>query len=283
MHPNEGDAPFGNRSLDQREMMRVVDHGTIHVQIKLPKFRRQLDHLFAGDQLLAASPISDQIGDAADLQLMLLAKAQQFREARHGAIRVEDFAKDGCGCESGQPCKIDARFGVTGAPQDTARLCAQRKDMTRLHQIVRRGFRIDENADRMRAVIRADPRGHAFGGVDRDGKIGAIAFPILKNHAAGLCRFALPTRRRFDDDHARSAEMKSIARCAWLVAACTFTATARADEADWRVSAGAAIIATPEYPGSDDDEVQPLPAIEIEYDHRLFLNASRRWHLRHQR
>lgn len=42
----------------------------------------------------------------------------------------------------------------------------------------------------------------------------------------------------------------------------------------WQVSAGAGVIARPDFPGSDSVEVLPLPAVNVTYGERWFLNAD---------
>ena len=50
--------------------------------------------------------------------------------------------------------KIDCRFGVAGASQYSAVFRAQRENVTRLHEIVRRRFRIGDR-------LEWSPRDHA--------------------------------------------------------------------------------------------------------------------------
>jgi len=70
--------------------------------------------------------------------------------------------------------------------------------------------------------------------------------------------------------------MKPIAMCTPLVAAFTLIATStRADDTGWHVSAGPGVFIAPEYPGSKDEEVLPIPAIDIAYGGSLFFNSRR--------
>lgn len=50
---------------------------------------------------------------------------------------------------------------------------------------------------------------------------------------------------------------------------------ARAAETGWRVQAGPGVVLTPEYPGADDYEVLPIPAIDIAYGRTFFIDTRR--------
>lgn len=47
-----------------------------------------------------------------------------------------------------------------------------------------------------------------------------------------------------------------------------------AHDSSWQVSAGAGVIARPDFPGSDSLEVLPLPVLNVTYGDRWFLNAD---------
>jgi outer membrane protein len=42
----------------------------------------------------------------------------------------------------------------------------------------------------------------------------------------------------------------------------------------WRVTAGAGVAVIPEFPGSDDVEIRPMPAFDVRYGERWFLNGD---------
>ena len=87
---------------------------------------------------------------------MLLAELHQLRQTRHCSVVVQNFAEHARRLQSGHARKIDSRFGVTGAAQNSAIFRAQRKNVARLHQIVRvtvphwRSPRFDGSRDRTR-------------------------------------------------------------------------------------------------------------------------------------
>lgn len=48
----------------------------------------------------------------------------------------------------------------------------------------------------------------------------------------------------------------------------------QADDQQWQVTAGAGVTARPDFPGSDSLEVLPMPAFNVTYGDRWFLNAD---------
>ena len=132
--------------------------------------------------------------DAAHLQLVLLAEFQQLRQPRHRAIGIQDFAKHAGRRKPASRARSTLASVWPARRKHAAGLRAQRKDVAGLHEIVRRGFGIDEHLDRARPIVRADAGGHAFRGIDRDREIRAIALAILQHHP--LQTRAAPRARR---------------------------------------------------------------------------------------
>jgi MipA family protein len=52
-------------------------------------------------------------------------------------------------------------------------------------------------------------------------------------------------------------------------------AAAHAQDGGWDVSVGPAVVLAPEYPGAEDSEASPIPAVDIAYGSHLFLNWRR--------
>ena len=63
--------------------------------------------------------------------------------------------------QPGQPREIDRGLGMSDALQDAAVARAQRKDVAAVAEIARHRRRIDGDANRRRAILRADARRHA--------------------------------------------------------------------------------------------------------------------------
>ena len=86
--------------------------------------------------------------------------------------------------QAGQPGEVDGRLGLAGAPQDAARLRAQREDVAGLDERVGALARVDRDLDRVRAVVRGDAGGHALARLDRDGERRAVRGLVAVGHLA---------------------------------------------------------------------------------------------------
>jgi hypothetical protein len=80
----------------------------------------------------------------------------------HRAVVVQNLDDDRGRRQAGEAREITAGFGVTGTAQHPARLRHQRKDMTRLTQVLRARVEAHCRPDGMRAVVGGDTRGHAL-------------------------------------------------------------------------------------------------------------------------
>ena len=124
----------------------------------------------------------NQIGDGADLQTMMRRKRYQVRQTRHLAVVFQNLADHRCRHQAREARQIAARFGVTGTHQHAAFLRAQRKDMSRLHQIALARVRTHRRAHRGGAIGRRNAGGHTFGGLDGNGEIGAQRRTVVRHH-----------------------------------------------------------------------------------------------------
>ncbi len=79
--------------------------------------------------------------------------------------------------------EVHGRLGVAGAPEHAAGLGAQRKNVARLHQVIRHGGRRGHDANGFRAVGGADAAADAVGGIHADLEIRAKTLAVLLNHA----------------------------------------------------------------------------------------------------
>jgi hypothetical protein len=134
------------------------------------------------DEVIIAHPVSDEIADRADLQVMLAREADEIVEAGHGAVLVHDLADHPRGVEASQPRDVDRRFGVAGAHQCAAITRHQREDVAGGNEIIRALGRVDRNGDRARPVCRRDAGGDAFLRLDRDGEGGLHRFLVVAAH-----------------------------------------------------------------------------------------------------
>ncbi len=89
------------------------------------------------DQLLAKSPVTDQLFDRDDGNVVLGGQFLQLGEAGHAEVALAaDFDQHAHGPESGHPHQIDRRFGMPGTSQHTAVLGQEGRHVTGLHKIV---------------------------------------------------------------------------------------------------------------------------------------------------
>ena len=105
------------------------------------------------------------------LSLCSLRELLEIGTARHRAVVVHDLDDHGGRLEAGEPREIATRLGVTGARQHAAGLRHQRKDVAGLAQVFGARVGRDRRADRVRAIVRRDAGGDAFGGLDRHVKL----------------------------------------------------------------------------------------------------------------
>ena len=133
-------------------------------------------------QRLVAAAVFDQVGDGADLQLVLGGEFHQVGQPRHGAVVAHDFAQHRGGREAREAREVAAGLGVPGAHQHAAVLRDQRKHVPGLDDVGAVAPWPRGHADGQRAVVRRDAGGDALGGLDRDGEVGAVARAVLAHH-----------------------------------------------------------------------------------------------------
>jgi hypothetical protein len=121
----------------------------------------------APDVAFVAQAVANQIGHRNHLQAVPLAKLDELRHARHGAVLVHDFADHAGGRKPGQARQIHGGFGLAGAHQHAAFARAQREHVAGPRQIARPAIGPDGGQDGARAVRRGDARGDALARVDR--------------------------------------------------------------------------------------------------------------------
>ena len=159
----------------------------------------------AFDGLFGFETITDQVGDAADLQSVRGGEYFQLRTPRHGAVVGEDFDEHAGRFETGELREIARRFGVAGAREHAAGLRGQRENVAGLDQIARFRIGADGGLNRARAVVRGNAGGDAFGRFDRHGEIGVVARTVVADHRRQAQLFAALARQRQADQSPRLA------------------------------------------------------------------------------
>ena len=119
-----------------------------------------------------------------NVMLVLVGERLELRTPRRGAVLVQDLADHAGGKQIGEPREVDRRFRVADALQHAAFSRAQRKHVSAVTQIRRNRRGIDGDANRRRAILRADARRHAKARrrVDAHGVRGAIVVEIRLGH-----------------------------------------------------------------------------------------------------
>ena len=173
-------------ALDERDVLLVGEELAVGDRLELAELRRQPHRDDALDELLRAPPVLDEIGDRDHLQLVPLAEGGEVRNAGHRAVVVHDLADDAGRNEPREPREVDRGLGLAGALEDAALLRAEREDVARLDEVVRRRARVDRDLDRPRAVVRRDSRGDALARLDRDGERRAERRLVVIRHRAKL-------------------------------------------------------------------------------------------------
>ena len=84
--------------------------------------------------------------------------------------------------ESGKPREVHAGLGLAGALEHAAVLGLQREDVPRLDEVLGTRARVDRHLDRVRAVVRRDPRGDPLARLDGDGERGLERRLVLRGH-----------------------------------------------------------------------------------------------------
>src|SRR5690606_3679011 len=152
------------------------------MQFKLAELARKRAPEDAFDELLAMMAILDQLRDRDHLEVEPLLELHELRNARHGAVVVEHFAKHAARPLAREEREIDRRLRVARSLEHAAGTGAQRKHVPRLHELIWMRLGVGEDADGQRAIIRADAGGDALGRIYADGEIRAVRLPVLLHH-----------------------------------------------------------------------------------------------------
>src|SRR6266478_2654672 len=138
VHTHERRFGLVDFAFDQREVMLAIEVRAIQVQIEIAVVSRHFHDLLQLYQLFANPAISDQTLDRTNMQAMFFVELHQFRQTCNRAIVVQNFAKHPRWLQTRHSCQVDSGLGVSCASQDAAVLCAQRKYMPGLAEVLRR-------------------------------------------------------------------------------------------------------------------------------------------------
>ena len=130
-------------------------------------------------------PVRDELRDGDEREPVLAARTPRAAGACAvvpSSLRISQITP--AGYSAGEPREIDRGLGVADALQHAAVARAQREDVAAVAQIARHRGRIDGDADRRRAVLRADAGRHAEARrrVDAHRVRGAILVGVALGH-----------------------------------------------------------------------------------------------------
>ena len=182
VHPDEHWFVGIDLAPGESEMMGAIGMDAIEVAIEIAVVGGELDRFFTLDEAFGSAAVFDDLSDGTGLQTVFFLVVAQIADPSHGAVFVHDLAEDSSWAEPGHPGEIDRRFGVSRAPKDTIVCSLQRKDMPGLHERIRPGGLVGEEADGKGAIGGGDPSGDSFRGIDCDGEGGAVTLAIAPGH-----------------------------------------------------------------------------------------------------
>ena len=172
-----------NIAHHERHVVLVVHKRTVKVQTKFAVLGRHGDFLFMDDEFLALAPVFDEVTDGAKFETEGIAKLEEVREARHGAVFMEDFANDANRIKPGHADKIHRSLGMAGTAKDAAFPGLEGKNVAGRNEVVRGGMRVGKDANRPGAVVGADAGGDTGSGINADHESGFEIVAILIDHA----------------------------------------------------------------------------------------------------
>jgi hypothetical protein len=126
--------------------------------------------------------VSDQVGDRADLELVLRCERLEVGAPRHRAVVVHDLDDDGGRVEAREPREVTAGLGVSGPGQHATGLRHHRKYVPGLAQVLGTRIGLHRRDHRVRAVVRRDAGGDAFRRFDGQREVGAMLAVRLADH-----------------------------------------------------------------------------------------------------
>src|SRR5215510_3912518 len=166
------------------------DHGEMHVTVDRvlesdrPESsidRRQIGFDRSPHENFFLNPITDEIGDADDLQTMNDSKIFKLRQPRHRAIFIHDFTDNAGGIESSDACKIYRSLSLPRPHQHAAGFCSQRKYVPGAGEILWSRARIYRSKNGCRSVRGGNSGSYSPSRLDRNREGRAQAGSVIGN------------------------------------------------------------------------------------------------------
>ena len=201
MHAHQRLLVGGDLAPDERELGLSADLLQVGDQPERPEagFDHALCH--ALDERFVLAPEMDEIGDRADLEPVMFRELDEVGQPRHASVVFHDLAQHRRRMEAGELREVAAGLGVPGAHQHPACLRDEREHVARLDDVRGRRLRGSRHLDGVRPVGRRYSRGHAGGGFDGHGEVGAVHRTVARHHGQEIQAFGV----RLGDRHADQA------------------------------------------------------------------------------
>ena len=169
-------------AVNQGEVAFWIDRTGVADGAKLAVSRDDPAHGLAFYESFMTHPVTNEVGDRDELELVLETEGGEIGEAGHGAVVVHDFANHATGGQAGEAGEVDGRLGLSGADENAALAGAEGKDMTGPGEILGAGAGLHAELDREGTVCGRDTRGDAVTSIDGFSEGGAKIRRILGRH-----------------------------------------------------------------------------------------------------
>ena len=197
-----------NGAANQRQVHGLADAVFVDGQTKLTELGLHVLFGHALDAVLGREAVADQVGDGADLELVLARKGEQVGAAFHAAVVIDDFADDRGLRQTRQSRQIHRGLGVSSPGQHAAFGTAQRENMSRPRKVFGLYRRIGQRAYGLGAIVRGNAGGGAVFVIHRDGERGAVRLGVVRHHLRQPQVIQPLARHRHADDAAGVAHKK---------------------------------------------------------------------------
>ena len=169
-------------------MVHAVDLVLVDDGPKITELCRHLGGRRTAHELLGSQAVGHEVPNRHDLEIVIPAELDQVRHARHRPIVVHDLADHTGRTTTRETREVDRTFGLADAPQHAAFACAERKDVSRPHDVLRSRILCHRRLDRSCSVGRRDARRHALTRFDRNRECGTERSRILvvRHHHAKI-------------------------------------------------------------------------------------------------
>ena len=183
----------------QRHVHHIVGAVTVGHQIELAQLAAQQLLFGALNRALVEQAVVNQVGNGADLDVVLLGKLFQLRATRHAAIVVHDLADHRRLAKAGHTGQVTGGFGVAGTRQHATGLRHQREDMAGADDIFGHGIGSCSSLHSTCAVSSGDTGADANGSLDGYGELGTKTRAVALYHQRQLQALAALQAHRHAD------------------------------------------------------------------------------------